>query len=140
MDNNGASDIQVRNELPDKRRLLKIFLTEESDIRSGKAQEFGYDCRDPLKMRGTSGPFPASGDTGDRDHGLKTVRIHGGGVRSEDHIDALCPAQSLIMPKPARISGEIFFWAELGRVYEDTDNHRIAPQPRRPDQSPMAGM
>src|ERR1700761_3016548 len=70
-------------------------------------------------MSRTRAAFEAIAESVDVDVGAEVRRVDVGGLRSEDRVDTCGRKFLRISFEGARIFGEIFFRAELCRVYED---------------------
>src|SRR6185437_10449903 len=72
---NPQIEAQVPHHLPDDRQLLRVFLSEEGDLRPDDVEEFQADRRHAVEVTGTVRTFEGGSRTFDGDRGRIGRRV-----------------------------------------------------------------
>ena len=81
-------NIEIAHQLLDDQKLLVVLLAEHGDVGSALHEELGDDRGDAVEMIGPRRAAQALRQIADLDKGLEAFRIHLGGFRRENEIDA----------------------------------------------------
>src|SRR6185503_17832038 len=132
------SHAEIKHQLPDDWQLLKIFFTEDGDVRQNDVKKLGHDGGDPAKMARAGCATQRQAKLLDVDVGLPARRIDllDGGMKQD--VDIFVCQQFEVAHEVARVGGKIFAGAELRRIDKDRHHHAIAALSRCPHQTEMS--
>jgi hypothetical protein len=119
MRDNADRKVEVPYHSPDDGQLLKIFFSEDGEIRSQNIKKLRYHRTDSSKMAGSRGAAHQVGQVRFDDFGRVVRKIHLFRFGSEDQIALSAVQQPAVRAKSSRILMKIFLGPKLHLVNEE---------------------
>ena len=134
------ADVQVVDELHDKRGLLRVLLAEVRPCRPDDVEELQADGGDAAEVAGTEHALEPLREPLDVDPGRIASGYSSSTDGREQHVDALALGDGRVARLVARVGGEIVGGVELRRVDEQADDDDVVLGPRGAEQRDVPGV
>ena len=133
-----TGDVEVADELLHDSDLLRVLLAEPRDLRADEVEQLQADGRDAAEVAGPVRALEPVRRARRLDPRREPVRVHLGGGRREDDVDAVLGGERGVAVEVARVRAEVGALGELRRVDEDARDQHVALGSRRLEQRRVA--